>query len=198
MKILVISNMSTKKCQAAMYNYFKIKGIRRLLDIPTATRLCLSLCISHLDYCNSLLYGLPDITINRLQRVQNMCACLILRRGKWYSITQCLKELHWLPICQRIAYKILTLTHKCLNGQGLQYLKELLTTYTQCRQGLRSHNQPDLLLRPFTRLKTFADRSFSIATPTLWNQLPSELRQSDHLTFKKNLKTHLFQCCFNG
>ena len=91
-----------KKCQAAMLNYFKIKGIRRLLDIPTATHLCLSLCISHLDYCNSLLYGLPDSTIKRLQRVQNMCACLILRRGKWDSITQCLRELHWLPIHQRI------------------------------------------------------------------------------------------------
>ena len=107
-----------KKCQAAMFNYFKIKVIRRLLDIPTATSLCLSLCIFHLDYCNSLLYGLLDATINRMQRVQNMCACLILRRGKQDSITQCLRELHWLPIHQRIAYKILTLTHKCLNGQG--------------------------------------------------------------------------------
>ena len=187
-----------KKCQAAMFNYFKIKGIRRLLDIPTATRLCLSLCISHLDYCNSLLYGLPDITLNRMQRVQNMCARLILRRSKRESITQCLKELHWLPIRQRITYKILTLTHKCLNGQGPKYLKELLTRQTSNRQGLRSSKQQDLLLRPLTRLKTFADRSFSIAAPTLWNQLPPELRQADQLTFKNKLKTHLFQCYFNG
>ena len=178
-----------KKCQAAMFNYFRIKGIRRLLDIPTATRLCLSLCISHLDYCNSLLYGLPDNTIKRLQRVQNMCARLILRRGKWDSITQCLKELHWLPIHQRINYKILILTHKCLNGQGPLYLKELLIPHTQRRQGLRSHTQPNLLLRPFIKLKTFADRSFSIAAPTLWNQLPTALRQMDLLTFKKELKT---------
>ena len=187
-----------KKCQAAMFNYFKIKGIRRLLDIPTATRLCLSLCISHLDYCNSLLYGLPDNTIKRLQRVQNMCAHLILRRGKRDSITQCLKELHWLPIRQRINYKILILTHKCLNGQGPLYLKELLIPHTQRRQGLRSYMQPDLLLRPFTKLKTFADRSFSIAAPTLWNQLPTALRQMDLLTFKKELKTHLFRSYFNG
>ena len=187
-----------KKCQAAMFNYFKIKGIRRLLDIPTATCLCLSLCISHLDYCNSLLYGLPDNTIKRLQRVQNMCARLILRRGKQDSITQCLKELHWLPIRQRINYKILILTHKCLNGQGPQYLKELLIPHTHRRQGLRSNTQLDLLVRPFTKLKTFADRSFSIAAPTLWNQLPTALRQMDPLTFKKELKTHLFRSCFNG
>ena len=53
-----------KKCQAAMLNYFKIRSIRCILDVPTTTRLCLSLCISHLDYCNSLLYGLPDSTLN--------------------------------------------------------------------------------------------------------------------------------------
>ena len=144
-----------KECQAAMFNYFNIKGIRRLLDIPTAMHLCLSLCISHLDYCNSLLYGLLDTTINRLQRVQNMCACLILRRGKRDSITQCLKELHWLPIHQRIAYKILTLTDKCINGQGPQYLRKLITVQRHQRQGLRSQNQKDLLLRLCTRLKTF-------------------------------------------
>ena len=180
-----------------MLNYFKIKGIRRLLDIPTTTHLCLSLCISHLDYCNSLLYALPDTTINRLQRNWNMCPHLIFRRGKWDSITQCLKELHWLPICQRIAYEILTLTHKCLNSQGPQYLRKLLTVHRQQRQGLRYQNQWDLLLRPLTRLKTFADRSFSVAAPTLWNQLLPGLRQADHLTFKEGLKTHLFEIFFN-
>ena len=113
----------TKKCQAAMFNYFKIRSIRPLLDVSTTARLCLSLCISHLDYCNTVLYGLPDTTINRFQRIQNMCAHLTLRRGIRESITECLKELHWLPIKQRIQYKILTLTHKCINKIGPTYLQ---------------------------------------------------------------------------
>ena len=116
----------TKKCKAAMINYFKIKSIRPLLDVKTTARLCLSLCISHLDYCNSVLYGLPDTTLNRFQRIQNMCARLTLRRGRRESITECLKELHWLPIKQRIQYKILTLTHKCLNKIGPKYLQDLI------------------------------------------------------------------------
>ena len=116
----------TKKCKAAMINYFKIKSIRPLLDVKTTARLCLSLCISHLDYCNSVLYGLPDTTLNRFQRIQNMCARLTLRRGKRDSITECLKELHWLPVKQRIQYKILTLTHKCVNKIGPKYLQELI------------------------------------------------------------------------
>ena len=121
----------TKKCQVAMFNYFKIRSIRHLLDTPTTACLCLSLCISHLDYCNSLLYGLPDITINKLQRVQNMCAHTTLRHGKRDSITQCLRDLHWLPICQCIAYKILVLTHKSINKTGPKYIQELVTPIQQ-------------------------------------------------------------------
>ena len=102
---------ATKKCKVAIFNYFKIRSIRHLLDAPATAHLCLSLCVLHLDYCNSVLYGLPDTTINKLQRVQNMCAHLALRRGKQDSITNCLKELHWLLIHQRIAFEMLTLTH---------------------------------------------------------------------------------------
>ena len=58
---------TTKKCQAAMFNYFKIRSIRHLLYMTTTAHLCLSLCVSYLDDCNSLLYGLPDTTINKLQ-----------------------------------------------------------------------------------------------------------------------------------
>ena len=181
----------TKKCQVAMFNYFKIRSIRHLLDTPTTACLCLSLCISHLDYCNSLLYGLPDITINKLQRVQNMCACLTLRHGKRDGITQCLRDFHWLPICQCIAYKILVLTHKSVNKTGPKYIQELVTPIQQRRTGLRSAKHNDLLLRPRTRLKTFTNRSFSVAAQTLWNQLPLSLKQQDLLTFKKALRTSL-------
>ena len=118
----------TKKCQAATFNYFKIWIIRHLLNSETTARLCLSLCISHLDYCNAMLYGLPDTTINKLQRVQNMCACLTLRRSKRDSIKKCLRELHWLPIQQCIAYKILVLTQKSVNKQGPKYLQGTLNT----------------------------------------------------------------------
>ena len=55
-----------------------------------------------------------------------MFACLTLRRGMRESITECLKELHWLPIKQRIQYKILILTHKCINKIGPKYLQDLI------------------------------------------------------------------------
>ena len=52
----------TKKCKAGVANFIRIRGIRHLLTEEAASSLLLSLCVSHLDYCNAGLYGLPDIT----------------------------------------------------------------------------------------------------------------------------------------
>ena len=92
---------TTKKCQSAMINFLKIRKIRHLLNTDTTASLCLSLCISHLDYCNAILYNIPKVTLTKLQHIQNICACLVLRKSKRDSILECLKQLHWLPIRQR-------------------------------------------------------------------------------------------------
>ena len=196
---LSFKHHTTKKCQAVMINFIRIRNIHHLLDADTTESLCLSLCISHLDYCNAVLYKLPDITIHKMQRVQNMCACLVLRKTKRDSISACLKQLHWLPIHQRISFKLLVLTHKCLHGDGPAYLIELLQYKTTLRKGLRSSTHEDDLLLSIlrTKCKTFANQSFSVAAPSLWNTLPYYIRSvKSVLTFKKMVKTHLFQEAF--
>ena len=65
---------TTKKCQTAIINYLCIRNIWHLLTDSACETLLLSLCISHLDYANALLYGLPAVTINKFQRIQNMYA----------------------------------------------------------------------------------------------------------------------------
>ena len=60
----------TKTCKAAMVNFIRIRGIHHLLTDEATSSLVLSLCVSHLDYCNSVMYGLPDITIGRMQKIQ--------------------------------------------------------------------------------------------------------------------------------
>ena len=115
-----------KKCKAALINYQRIRSIRKFLTIETCTTLVLSLCISHLDYGNSLLFGLPWNTLNQLQRVQNMCAKLVLNRRKYDSNTDCLRELHWLPIEKRIEFKILTMVYNTIKGNAPNYLKSIL------------------------------------------------------------------------
>ena len=74
---------------------------------------------STLDYCNSLLNGLPQYQINKLQYVQNFEARLLASTGKYEHITPILKELHRLPVHERFDFKILVHTFRALNGTAL-------------------------------------------------------------------------------
>ena len=91
--------------------------------------------ISHLDYCNSILAGLPDVSINQMQRVQNLAAKVVLGKSKRDSATECLSALHWLSNWSRINHKILTLVHKSIMGKDLQ---DLLAVCKPGRPGLTS------------------------------------------------------------
>ncbi len=103
-----------------MINFLRIKGLRPYLSKSTTQILCQSLVISHLDYCNICLLGTPDTDLRKLQRIQNMCAKLILAAGSRDSTTECLKDLHWLPVKYRIVYKTLCLVFKSLRGLAPQ------------------------------------------------------------------------------
>ena len=84
------------------------------------------LVISNLDYSDGILAGIPDNTTKKLQRVQNIATKTILNRDRNSSVTECLKQLHWLPIRERIRHKTLTLVHKCLMSNAPMYLQDLL------------------------------------------------------------------------
>ena len=113
------------KCKTAMFNLLKIKNIWLMLNMEACKTLVQGLVISHLDYSNAILVGLPDNIIKKLQRVQNITAKIILNRDRRSSVTQCLKQLHWLPVRERIRHKTLTLLHKCLIGNAPMYLQDL-------------------------------------------------------------------------
>ena len=144
-----------------MINLQWIKLIRPFLNPEACTTLMLGLVIPHLDYCNSILVGLPDVSINQMQRVQNLAAKAVLGKSKMDSASECLSALHWLPICSRINHKILTLIHKSIMGRALEYLQNLLVVCKPGRPGLRSALDTNLLIIPFARCKTFAECFFS-------------------------------------
>ena len=77
-----------------------------------------SLVFSHLHYCNSLLYGIPECVIRKLQRVQNIAAKLVLNLGKSDSPIPAMFRLHWLPKRFRLDYKIALLMYKCYKGEA--------------------------------------------------------------------------------
>ena len=112
--------------------------IRLVLTIEAANALAMGTIISHLDYCNGIYSGLPEIDLTRLQRVQNITAKIVLGKGKFADPTDWLRILHWLPIKYRVKYKILCIVYKCLSGDAPDYLKNLLKEHTTTRQGLWS------------------------------------------------------------
>ena len=139
-----------------MWNLQKLKVICDILTEETCKTLVLGLVISHLDYANAILVGLPESDIHKLQWVQNMVAKLILNKDKHDSVTDCFIKLHWLPMGTRIHFKILTLTYKCLNGQAPEYLCDLLTVNETNNRCLRSSSKYKRLIVHFVRLQTFA------------------------------------------
>ena len=97
----------TKICASSFYYIYNIRRIRKYLSQQSTETLVHAFITSRLDYCNSLLYGLPGCLLNKLQRVQNACARLIFKEQKFCHVTPLIYELHWLPIRYRIEFKIL-------------------------------------------------------------------------------------------
>ena len=185
------------KCRVAMLNIQWIKLIRSILNEDTTHTLVLGLITNHLDYCNAIFYGLPEVDLKRLQRVQNIAAKLVLNKSCRDSVTKCMFHLHCLPIKSRIDYKILTLTHTYVYGEAPKYLTDLITKWVVRWDGLRSAEMVNMLEAPFTKCKTFGVRSFKSAAPHLWNNLPNEIRGiQTHETFKKSINTYLFKSVY--
>ena len=106
--------------------------------------------------------------------------------------------LHWLPVHQRVTFKILILTYQTYHETASQYLCDLIVPYANtCK--LRSNNM--LLIAPChprAKLKTYGERSFQHAAPKEWNNLTLAIRDSTSLAiFKSRLKTFLFKSAFS-
>ena len=171
-------------------------GRARGLLTDDVTKLAIhTLVTSRLDYCNSLLIGISLRHQRKLQNIQRTSARLITKRRKFDSITSQLIELHWLPIKQRIDYKVLMLVYKALHNQTPSDITNMIQINVE-RRRLRS-SCSTLLFEPRTYCVTFGDRAFSSYTPKLWNKLPANIKNSQFETFKVLLKSLLFQEAYN-
>ena len=115
--------------------------------------------------CSTPLTGISEHLLCKLQLAQNAAARILTKTKKFEHITPVLKELHWLPVRERIQFKLLILTWKSLNGIAPQYLSNLLVPYKPTR-ALRSSDK-HLLVVPRT-LSSLGDRAFSAIAPSLW------------------------------
>ena len=128
----------------------------------------------------------------------NASARLVCCAPKYCHITLLLRELHWLPVKLHINFKFLPITVKILQDLAPSYLTNLISIMPVSRYELHQNNNGILLENPrFRTKKTMGDRSFMVAAPVLWNNLPLPFRQAKNIdTFKRILKTYLFSQAF--
>ena len=190
-------NAIVHECNRHLRN---LRVIASKLSYELKRQLIHCLIFSKIDYCNGLLYGLPDGTLKKLQKIQNSSVRFLFGSHslrKWDSVTPFLKEAHFLPIKQRIDFKIGLTVYKCLNNMAPKYLSDCIRAKSQPSKTLRSDQDFFLLdVPPIPNLKR-TERSFKYCAPEVWNKLPYELRTCPEITmFKQKLKTHLFTEAF--
>jgi len=138
-----------------------------------------------------------------------------MRYMTFYLLTYLLiAQLHWLPVQQRVVFKIATLVHRSLSGNAPGYLADDCPLVADARvRQLRSADTRTLVsqtrssfgdrtfaaaapkvLNSLPPNLTYGRRAFAVAGPTMFNTLPDDLRDPavSTTTFGQSLKTHLF------
>ena len=162
-------------CRAAFSNLHVISRISKHLSRSHRLLLIHSLVFSRVEYCCSILYGITNQSLTKLERIMLSPMGLVLGRkvSSRVDLSQEMKKLRWLTVRQRICHRILMLTHEVLFGRGPKFLADLLKVQFTTRL-LRS-SSGHLLEIPFRR-SVLGQRAFSFVASTLWNRLPPSVR----------------------
>ena len=138
---------------------------------------------SRLDYCNSLLSGIAETDLTKLQRILNRLGRVVAKSPPFTRSVSLLRSLEWLPVKYRVHFKICLLTYTALHEEQPVYCRSLIaTSLPSC--SLMS-NRGITLSVPRNKTNTGA-RAFSSCAPSLWNNLPLSVRSATSVTtFKK-------------
>ena len=194
---LSMSTHISKLCSSAFFHLHNISRIRKFLSPVKTKSLSHAFFTSGVDYCNSLLYGLPASQLNKVQRVLHTAARLVCCAPRFSHIIPLMYELHRLSLKQRIHFKILLFAFKAVHGIAPTYIQNLVSLKSKGTYNLRWSSGILLASLTFRTKVTQGDRSFQVAAPKLRNALPRELRDIPNLyTFKSNLKTYRFKFAY--
>ena len=171
------------------------RRIRRHVSLLSAKTISVALINSRLDYCNSFLNNFGKQNLSKLQREQNCLARVIRKTSRFSPSLPLLKQLHWPPVVYRITFKLATVTQRTLSTQQPTYLVNLLH-FSDISRTLRSLVSKQRFV-PKTKL-SIGKRAFSVAAPTLWNQLPITIKCSETIdTFRKKTENNFVWNCFS-
>ena len=173
------------------YTCYALRHVRKHLTTETVQIIACSVILSRIDYCNSLLYGAPVAVVEMLHKAQNNVASHMSSLQMCQCQTTTLNSVRWLPVHQRIQYRIVVITHKALSTSIPAYIDELLQRQVTTRF-LRSTDAPPLSV-PWIHTET-AKRAYCLAAPNVWNLLLNDICNASSLSsFHAKLKSHILQ-----
>jgi len=130
---LTMDRHVTEVLRSCSYHTRALRHIRPLLTLDVAKMVGHSIVSSRLDYANALLHGTSANNINRLQVAQNLLARAVCQAPCSTSATELCRQLHWLPVRQRITYKLAVITYKTRSTDNPAYLSHLIHDYQPAR-----------------------------------------------------------------
>ena len=133
-----MSTYISKLCSSAFFHLHNISRNRKFLSAVETKSLVHAFVASRVDYCNSLLYGLPAWQLSKVQRVLNSATRLVCCAPHFGHIIPLMYELHWFPLKQRIHFKILLFAFKAIHGIAPTYIQNLVSLKSQGTYDLRS------------------------------------------------------------
>ena len=190
---LTMADQINKVKRKAIGGLINISHISPIIDKKYRIQLVHSLVLSHIDFCNSLYYGLAQSDLHSLQMLLNSAARLVENwpRFSVNPVTPICIKLHFLPIKARIEFKICLLVFKALKYSKPSYLFDLLKPYVPISNILlRSRGR---LSEPLISNRVNSEKCFEYHAPRLFNSLPDDIKLLDSVeSFKNKLKTYLF------
>ena len=135
-------------CNSCIYHIRDLRRIRRHLDLESAKLLANALVCSRLDYCNSVLSGIAETDLTKLQCILNRLTRVVTKSPPFTRSVPLLCSLHWLPVNNRVHFKICLLIYKALH-------EEQPVTFAPWSPLLRHHAhwyQKEESLCPFSRI----------------------------------------------
>ena len=173
----------------------RLAYICRFLTSTATATLVSAFILSRIDNCNSLLFGSTHDETSQSQRIQNYTARVVLRLPKSSNITTHLKSFHWLPVKVMSIYKIACLCYHCHSSTAPSYVADMLQEKPSHTRNTRSNTYTMPLLNRHAQSKaTLGDRSFSLASSSVWNSIPNDVRCAPSLSsFKSRLNTYLIR-----
>jgi len=149
----------------------QIRSIRRCLSKSartSGTTLVTCFVFARLGYCNAVFTGLPRCDLNRLKSIQNAAVRLITGARQFHHVTPLQQARHWLPIEQRITFKLSVMIYKSVNGIAPSYLQKyvIYPPSSRCSLRLRSADTGQLYV-PRTRT-ILGERAFAVGGARAW------------------------------